>query len=172
MKESRIKEDISITYLSAMCAYAGIDLECCRHDDDSTDCIIKKELNLDDGQPFLSVLRIQLKCTSSVSQYSDSGEEIIYTLKAKNFNDMCMPSSVKIILGLLVLPLEKQDWIKWSNSEIEIFGCMYWKEFSHEKPCANKTSKRIHINKNNILNSETLNSLLLDSAKGEFNYEK
>lgn len=39
---SQAKEDLSISFICALCANAGIDYEICRHDQDSTDGIIKK----------------------------------------------------------------------------------------------------------------------------------
>ena len=41
MHSSSKKEDISISYISALCADAGISYDIQRHDDDSTDGIIK-----------------------------------------------------------------------------------------------------------------------------------
>ena len=41
MHSSRQKEDISISYISALCADAGISYDIQRHDDDSTDGIMK-----------------------------------------------------------------------------------------------------------------------------------
>ena len=70
------KEDIHISYLSAVCASASVSFDLQRHDDDSTDGIMKKLITLDDGTKYMSSLRIQLKCTSSVSQYTDD-EEIL-----------------------------------------------------------------------------------------------
>lgn len=65
------KEDIHISYLSALCASVSVSFDSQKHDDDSTDCIIKKLITLDDDTKYMSSLRIQLKCTSSVSQYKD-----------------------------------------------------------------------------------------------------
>ena len=84
MHSSRQKEDISISYISALCADAGISYDIQRHDDDSTDGIMKKRIFLGDGIFFDSALRIQLKSTSSVSQYKDKGDIITYALKGKN----------------------------------------------------------------------------------------
>lgn len=44
MQITQIKEDISISYISALCAYAGIAYEIVRHDEDSTDGILKKRV--------------------------------------------------------------------------------------------------------------------------------
>ena len=115
MQTTQIKEDISISYISALCAYAGISYEIIRHDDDSTDGILRKRIFLDRGRKFEAGLRIQLKCTSSLSQYTDNGDTIIYKLKAKNYNDLCLPSTTPIILGLLILPEDKDQWINWTQ---------------------------------------------------------
>ena len=39
-------EDIHISYISALCASAGISYDIQRHDDDSTDGVIKKTITL------------------------------------------------------------------------------------------------------------------------------
>ena len=77
------KEDIHISYLSAVCASASVSFDLQRHDDDSTDGIMKKLITLDDGTKYMSSLRIQLKCTSSVSQYTDDEEILHYKLKVR-----------------------------------------------------------------------------------------
>lgn len=66
MQETKVKEDISISYLSALCAYAGISYERIIHDDDSTDGILKKRVILDDKRKYDASLRIQLKCLVSI----------------------------------------------------------------------------------------------------------
>jgi hypothetical protein len=124
MKDTQIKEDISISYISALCAYAGVAYEINRHDEDSTDGILKKRILLDENRKFDAELRVQLKCTSSPSQYTDNGDSITYKLKVKNYNDLCMSSTTPIILGLLVLPEDEKEWIKWSSEELLIKGCM------------------------------------------------
>ena len=48
------KEDIHISYLSAVCASASVSFDLQRHDDDSTDGIMKKLITLDDGTKYMS----------------------------------------------------------------------------------------------------------------------
>ncbi len=130
MQVTKVKEDISISYISALCAYAGIAYEIVRHDEDSTDGILKKRILLDGNRKFEAVLRIQLKCTSSPSQYTDNGDSITYKLKVKNYNDLCLPSTAPIMLGLLILPEDERLWLNCTEEELLIRGCMYWAEFS------------------------------------------
>ena len=81
MLTTKDKEDIHISYLSAVCASASISFDLQRHDDDSTDGIVKKLLEFEDGTKYMSSLRIQLKCTSSLSQYTDCGDKIVRTFR-------------------------------------------------------------------------------------------
>lgn len=168
MQVTKIKEDISISYISALCAYAGIAYEINRHDDDSTDGTLRKIVLLDGSRKFNAELRIQLKCTSSPSQYTDHGDNITYKLKVKNYNDLCLSATTPIILGLLVLPVDKNEWLKWSQEELLIKGCMYWKRFSSESASQNSEFVSVRIDKNNIINSESLYKMLEKIAKEEW----
>lgn len=58
MDKNARKEDLHISYISALCAAAGISYDTQRHDDDSTDGIIKKRIFFEDGGFFDSLLRI------------------------------------------------------------------------------------------------------------------
>ena len=60
MQDTQIKEDISISYISALCAYAGIAYDFSRHDDDSTDGVLRKTILLGENRKFIAELRIQL----------------------------------------------------------------------------------------------------------------
>lgn len=164
---SQAKEDLSISFICALCANAGIDYEICRHDQDSTDGIIKKIVFLGNGEPYLSSVRVQLKSTNSKSQYDIDNKNVHYRLKAKNYNDMCMRSLTKVILCLLILPEDDKDWIKVSSDELIIRGCMYWRDFDGCSPTDNKSTINIEIDKNNIVTSDVLKNILINIAKEE-----
>lgn len=168
MQITQKKEDISISYISALCAYAGIAYEIVRHDEDGTDGILKKRVILDEKRKYDAELRIQLKCTSSASQYADMGDSLIYKLKAKNYNDLCLPATSPMILGLLVLPENSEEWVFWNTEELLVRGCMYWAEFSGKPETSNTGTVNIKIDKNNVLNTETLPCILEKIAKEEW----
>ena len=168
MQITKIKEDISISYISALCSCAGIAYEIVRHDDDSTDGTLRKRIFLDGNRKYNAELRIQLKCTSALSQYTDRGDVLAYKLKVKNYNDLCLPSMTPIILGLLVLPENEKEWLSWSKEELLIKGCMYWTEFSGSSESENAGSVTITIDKRQVLNVETLNQILEKIAREEW----
>lgn len=168
MQETQRKEDISISYISALCAYGGIAYDTIRHDDDSTDGTLRKRISLDNNRRFDAELRIQLKCTSSTSQYADKDDSLTYKLKAKNYNDLCLESTTPIILGLLVLPEEEATWLSWTSEELLIRGTMYWAEFSSQDITNNSGTVNVKIDKKNVINVDTLNEILEKIAREEW----
>jgi len=168
MQVTKVKEDISISYISALCAYAGIAYEIVRHDEDSTDGILRKRVLLDGNRKFDAELRIQLKCTCSLSQYTDNGDTLTYKLKVKNYNDLCLPSTTPIMLGLLILPENEELWIDCTEEELLIRGCMYWAEFSGKTESANEGTISVKIDKKNMITVESLQEILELIAKEEW----
>lgn len=155
MQITKRKEDISISYISALCAHAGIAYEITRHDADSTDGILKKTITLDGQRKYNAELRIQLKCTSSVSQYAEKDDAITYKLKVKNYNDLCLPATSPM-------------WLSWSREELLLKGCMYWAKFSGEQESSNIGTVSVRIEKKNVLNTEMLLFILEKVAREEW----
>ena len=165
MDIEKIKEDLSICYLKTIAAVKGIAVERIEHDEDSVDVIIKKVLNTNKNIQFNSQISIQLKSTSSKSQYSISEQEISYKLKVKNYNDLCMPASMPSILALLILPEEKEEWTKWTPDELIIKGKMFWLSLQDKEMSDNKDSVTVKIPKENILNANTIDELIQKVAE-------
>lgn len=165
MDTQKIKEDLSISYMSLVSAAVGIGYEIIRHDEDSIDSIIKKVLKLEGGKKFNSQISVQLKATSSKSQYTDNGDFITYQLKVKNFNDLCMAASMPSILALLILPENESEWVNWSPEEIILNGCMYWVNLQKCDNSRNADKVSVKIPKTNQINSHNLLILLEKAAK-------
>lgn len=88
-------------------------------------------------------------------------------LKVKNYNDLCTPSTVPIILGLLILPENMDDWVRWSEEELLLKGSMYWADFSDMERSENKSSVTVQIPKKNIVNGESILGILQKIAREE-----
>lgn len=165
MKNNR-KEDLQIGYMQAICVKADISFDIQRHDDDSTDAILKKRIFLS-GICYDASFRIQLKCTASRNLYNNSEDVITYKLKAKNYNDLCIRSTTPIVLGLLILPEDSESWMNWSEEELLIHGTMYWENFSFCEPTNNKNTVTVKIRKKKLVSPESLIQILERIAKGE-----
>ena len=158
---------MSICYISTIAANAGIDYETIRHDDDSTDGLIKKLIDLPNVGSIHSLLRVQLKSTSSKLMYKENEKEISYILKVKNYNDLRQRSTTPIILCLLILPSEHQEWIHWSKAELALRGCMYWTSFTGQESSSNMESITVTFDKKHVVNSDALQELLEKIAREE-----
>lgn len=164
MDISKCKEDISISYISALCAYAGIAYDIQRHDEDSTDGIIKKTIDLDGNTKYGAECRIQLKCTSSSTQYIENGGSITYKLKAKNYNDLCRKCTTPVILALLILP-DDFNCLSWTEKELMIKGRMYWASFCGKESTNNSATINVPLDKKNVISDVTLQKILEKIAR-------
>ena len=162
------KEELSIAYISAICAMAGIDYDIIRHDGDSTDGQMKKVIVLEDGLKCNAQLRVQLKSTSSGSMYSKRNGVLKYKLRAKNYNDLCGRATTPIVLMLLILPEDEKEWLKWSSEELILRGLVLWLSLSGLEPTSNAESVTVEIPFENVVNSETAVQMLECVAKEEW----
>ena len=167
MHLSQRKEDISISYISAICAYNGVAYDIIRHDHDSVDGSMMKRITLENGYDYDVTVHIQLKCTNSLNCYTENEDEIIYQLKVKNYNDLCKQGTVPKLLGLLVLPAN-EDWVHWSKEELAIKGCMYWAYLGGSTPSNNSSTVSVYIKKENVINIENIDILLKRIAEEEW----
>lgn len=160
MNDETIKEELSVCYLSAISSINGIALERHHRDDDSIDVEIKKVVIRKDGFRFNSQISIQLKATSSQTQYSIGENEITYKLNVKNYNDLCSLSVMPSMLGLLILPPDKNDWISWNEQELILKGQFFWISLQGRKLSNNSNTINVKIPKTNRLKPDNIESLL------------
>lgn len=165
MDIERIKEDLSICYLKTIAAVNGIALDQIPHDEDSIDVVIKKFIELDGGLRFNSQISIQLKSTSSPSQYTIGENEITYRLKVKNYNDLCAPSAMPSMLVLLILPENEDEWVNWTEEELMLRGQMFWLSLQNEAISNNAGTVSVKIPKSNRLSKDSIEALLIKVAE-------
>ena len=142
----------------------GIALEQFQHDEDSIDVVIKKVIELECGSKFNAQISIQLKSTSSTSQYTMGEQVITYRLKVKNYNDLCAASAMPSMLVLFILPEDTNAWINWNEEELMLRGQMFWLSLQNEVRSNNLDSVSIKIPKANRLNKDSIEGLLYKVA--------
>ena len=165
MIDTKRKEELSLSYLNAICAYAGIAVEPQKHDDDSIDVIIKKRITRKDGRLYSAQLAVQLKSTSM--DLIEDNNSIHYSLKVKNYNDLRMQSTMQQLLFLLVLPNDENNWIQHSIEQLIIRRCMYWLSFSDTEETENTDGITLLMPKLQVVSSDTLLALLQKVAEEE-----
>ena len=165
MDIERIKEDLSICYLKTVAAVNGIATEQHHHDEDSIDVEIKKVIELGSGRKFNSQVSVQLKSTSSPSQYSFGEDEITYRLKVKNYNDLCAASAMPSILGLFILPEDEKEWVNWDAKELMLKGQMFWLCLQGKPVSTNTDSVSVKIPISNRISKDSIENLLIKAAE-------
>lgn len=107
----------------------------------------------------------QLKCTTK-NQIIEENNQIKFDLKVNNYNDLIVRQSethninVPLILLIVILPNEFENWIKNEQSQIIVNAQTLWYSPNGEKRFSkNKKSVRIEISKNNQFNRSFLNRL-------------
>lgn len=103
-------------------------------------------------------VEFQLKSTIN---WEVDGTSIAYDLEAKTYNDLVTrgPFHPPLILILLCLPKERDDWIAASREHLTLKHCCYWALITGE-PTDNKRSKRISIPQDNLLDPNAISRVI------------
>jgi len=163
MTDAVRKEELSKSYLNAICAVKGISMEVQTHDDDGIDVILKKIIKRENGNKYNAQISVQLKSTSS--NYNENPDYYTYPLKKKNYDDLLMPATLKSYLFLLIMPKNENDWVIQSIEELIIRKCMYWLDLKGFPEQPNETSVTVYLPKSNIVTSDTLENILMNIAE-------
>ena len=75
-------------------------------------------------------------------------------------------STTPIVLALLILPENEDEWLIWTQEDLMFKGRMYWKSFKDSPEIENINNITISISKANYLNADTLLELLQNAAEG------
>ena len=157
------KEELSISYLNALCAVQGIAMERRKHDNDGIDFNLHKEIICkDDISKFRAQFDVQLKASSS--GYTEYENHYAYAIDMKIFNDLRRPATVKPYIFLLILPKEEQEWLIHTIDELMIKKCMFWLDLLELPPSDNTSNITLHFPKENVVTLEQLEEFLQKSA--------
>lgn len=164
MNSKIFEEDLSVSYLRAIAAQAEVDFNLNRTDTESRDANLSKIITVGNNE-FNAELNVQLKATYSKSQYQDNGNSIVYKLKSKNYNDLCRVTTTPIILCLLILPEDKNEWVTQTANDLTLRYCMYWLSLKGNVPTQNTKTCNVTIPKSQIITVRSLSDLLNSIAK-------
>ena len=82
----------------------------------------------------------------------------------KNYNDLCQRTTAPVILALLILPQNKEEWVKWSKDELMLKGKMFWLSLYGEQISDNVGFVSVSIPLSNVLNDKSIEMLLTKVA--------
>ena len=163
LPENDIKEGISKAYVKAICNSAGYSLSI--DEKDFGDDITIKEIECrGTGKtcPSGHCIALQIKSTT-INHIRDDGNFITYDLRNKNYNDLInnLDTATKKILIVLVLPINKNEWVSQNIESLIIKKCAYWIYLGGRGSVAdNNNTTAIKIPKENIFSEESINEII------------
>ena len=153
------KERLSLVYTKALAARAGFSTSEFDVDRDSVD------LQIHAGGPGRPVLALQLKATANLGIERDG--LLPFRLSIKNYDDLCGGGGLPRLLVVLELPQDESRWMMVTPEELILRRRAYWLNLQGKEEVSNKTTVTVHIPVGNLLNVESLQTLMERSRKGE-----
>lgn len=154
-----IQESLCMAHIYAVAGVAGVNHAYNPAHDYGVDgqfdpVIVRGNRRVVSGHP----LAFQAKATTD---WEVVGGHIVYDLEAKNYDDIVTrdASEVTMILILLCMPKDQNDWHLATPDDTTMRNCCYWAVLQGP-PCGNASTKRIRIPIENLLTPDSLKELL------------
>lgn len=161
-------EDMSETYLRALCAANGYSVEKSNHDNDGIDIGLEcKDKVSDDSTKSSTELKIQLKSSYANITENEDGS-ITYKLEVKNYKSLIATDRfVPLILVVFHMPREEAQWIEQTTDWLKIKKCAYWISLKGREDTDNTETISIRIPAENLLTKDSLKEIMRKVSKEE-----
>ena len=152
------KAELSFAYLSALSAMAGY--TCQRGPEPDIDTI---DATLRAGGTKRPVLDVQLKATSSPVWRNDG---LHFRLSRKNYDDLREDRTVNIILVVLELPDDENNWLECGAEQLVLRRCAWWEWLAYS-PETDDESKTVVIPESQRFDLETMRDIIARIRQGQ-----
>lgn len=165
LTENRIKEELNLAYVLSIAASKKFSTEITRVDSDSVDATIRYNGYLSEDSILHSPeIKLQLKATSNANIV---GNEIVFPLPIKNYNDLRLPSMSPRLLVVMCLPDNSNDWLSHSTEELIIKKCCHYLNLNGFPESENSTSVTVKIPLTNEFSPNKIEELMISASKQE-----
>ena len=154
------KERLSLVYVKALAARVGFTTSKPDLDRDSID------LSIHDGGPCRPALDLQLKATTKLGP-ERNGCHSFSSLSIKNYNDLRVETQTPRLLVVLELPQDESHWMMVTPKELTLRRRAYWLSLQGKGEVSNAQTVTVHIPVGNLLNVESLQTLMERSREGK-----
>ena len=144
------QEQMSLSYVRAVIFSTGFNLSRYEVDDHGIDGTIK---SYDRGRDRVD---FQLKSTT---QYDIRNGNIIYDLRAENYNQLIENNGLPQVLILFIMSADDSLWISQNHYEMCLRKCAYWVDLTGEQPSNNSSTVRVEVPMVNIFDQNGLRSM-------------
>lgn len=163
-------EDMSVAYLTALCAANGYNIYTSSHDNEGVDRTIScKGYPAEECKIKSAKIDVQLKSSSSPEIIKRNDDDSLsYRLEVKNYESLRdVHRATPLILVVLYMHDDEDLWIENNIDFLKITRCAYWISLRGSEPTKKKERIKITIPAENRLTKESLKELMIKVAKGE-----
>ncbi|WP_423066156.1 DUF4365 domain-containing protein [Devosia sp. CN2-171] len=160
LTEPHIKEDLSIAYVAAVSARAGVSASFGRPHDYGVDGSFYPIAQWGSSR-IENGFQVDFQLKASIRWALDD-DHVVYDLEARAYNSMAIrdPSAVPLVVIVMCLPLQDRLWLRQNERALLLKNCCYWYWLPHGPPTDNASTRRIRIPRANALTSSNLLELL------------
>jgi len=151
-------EQLSISYVRAVAAIAGFQVNLPVPDIDSVDGVISSTTNRRPKIDFQAKATTQDRLRDGV---------VRFPLPVKNYNDLRADTISPRILIVLLMPSSPLDWAVQTEEELCMRHCAYWHSLEGQPETSNSVSVTVHLPTHNILSVNQLTDLMNRVNRGE-----
>jgi hypothetical protein len=161
--DSDRSEELSVAYVSAIAAHAGIKAENVSRKDYGTDMTFKRLRKRKSDNHYTDIngidVHCQIKSARSPEWKISKGGIISYRLRAKNYNDLV--TSTYGFLILMCLPSSIDQWLQQDEECLRLYKCCYyWMPGPDDEETKNDTTKTIYIPNQQLFSAKVLVSIV------------
>lgn len=164
-----VEEELSLAYLHAVCARAGVTCSEARRalDNDGIDAMLKARFSQAQYPQMEDVhLEVQMKATKR--QQADDGVKLSYWLKSVERYDVLRRENRQLarVLIVLFLPADPEEWLLHSEDELILRRCAYWASLRGAPAASSGTGATIKLPKVQHLSPANLQALMANLSNG------
>jgi Domain of unknown function (DUF4365) len=159
------KEEFSYAHIQAVAAVAGFSVQLKSRPMDAAglDLQIETPGNLPGGVVPFPKIEAQVKSTAASDIIND--QAIHYPLEVKNYNKLIHPAPlVPQILIVVLVPVELENWLQITESEMTVRKCAYWQSLGGMAETENTKKVTVSIPRENLLTPDALVQLMTQVA--------
>jgi hypothetical protein len=160
------KEEFSYAYINAVASAAGFSFQIASRPLDQVGVDVTITGLVSPGSRRRTRLDVQVKCTSR--DVIDSNN-LRYPLDIKNYEELRndYPDDDPLILVVVLVPDNVDDWLHQSETELCLQHCAYWVSLRGQPATENQTTVTVYLPRQNIFTVNTLKNLMQRIATGE-----
>jgi hypothetical protein len=160
------KEEFSYAYISAIASTSGYSFQIAPRPLDLVGVDVTITGLVSPGSRRRTRLDLQLKCTS---QDLLDTESIKFPLEIKNYNELrnSNPDDDPLLLVVILVPNQVEDWLQQSETELCLKRCAYWVSLRGQPQTTNQTTVTVYLPRTNIFSVDALKTLMQRIANGE-----